>query len=196
MRATPLNAFPLKLDWEMTRPRNAGPEPFPAPLVVSRLATDLPMAVKSLQGLADAFGWRILPTEAQGWYPHATTGRPGSRPKRSLAVRMRRGDQGAVAVYVEGSTWSWEYLYAWSPTNWIKLKTFGAFMDMVIGPMAALPSWADWMRARVAMRDARGLPACRALVRDWRRTLSREDQETINVEWELTGWWRSWAPAS
>lgn len=132
MRATSLNAFPLKLDWEMTQPRNAGPEPFPAPLVVSSPPLDVPTAVKSLQGLAETLGWATELTYAHGWYPHATTGRPGAQPKESIAVRLRRGTEGAVAVYVSGSAWSWEYLYYWSPVqSWTKLRTLGEFLGAI-----------------------------------------------------------------
>jgi hypothetical protein len=72
-------------------------------------------AVSDLVALAGASGWSAVVTHARGRYPHVTTGRPGPV-KDSLAVRLfRRRDvaEYAVAVYVGGSTWSWELLRCW-----------------------------------------------------------------------------------
>jgi hypothetical protein len=91
-------------------PRPAVPpaEPYPAPVVSSRDGAVGPSktAVAALVKLAEAHGWVTEVTYAKGSFPHASTGRPGA-PKESLAVRMARGTERAVAVYVGGSTWSW-----------------------------------------------------------------------------------------
>lgn len=83
-------------------------EPYPAPVVSSRDGVQGPRktAVASMVRLAESHGWTVAVTYAKGSFPHASTGRPGA-PKESLAVRMARGPERAVAVYVGGSTWSW-----------------------------------------------------------------------------------------
>jgi hypothetical protein len=93
------------------RPAVAPAAPYPAPEVTSRdgVAGPVKSAVASLVTLAGTLGWSVDVTYARGCFPHATTGRPG--PVRdSLAVRMARGPLRAVAVYAEGSTWSWSTL--------------------------------------------------------------------------------------
>jgi hypothetical protein len=82
-----------------------------------------------LKGKAEALGWTVHVTYAEGNYPHSTTGRPGAL-KASYAVRMRKDAYGAVAVYVGGSSWSWDYLYVWGPDQpWTKYGTQKALLE-------------------------------------------------------------------
>lgn len=100
--------------------------------------------VKLIYGVA-RHGWLTRVTHAQGSYP--STGKRPSTPRHSLAARMWRGKQRAIAVYVEGSgkTWSWDTLYVWTlgefPT---KLPAIGAFMDAVMGPVHRIDWPTDW----------------------------------------------------
>jgi hypothetical protein len=71
-------------------------------------------SVMAMVALAGMCGWTYRVTHARGSFPHATTG-TASKAKDSLAVRMHRGPERAVAVYVNTSadTWSWETLSRW-----------------------------------------------------------------------------------
>lgn len=108
------------------QPQPAPSPPFPRPEVPS---TAVPVdavakkAAKDLALYAIGKGWTVLVTRARGCFPHGSTGRPGP-PRDSLAVRMARGDDRAVAVYVQGSAWTWDTLYRWQVGHWHrKLKT-------------------------------------------------------------------------
>lgn len=94
-------------------------EPYPAPEVSSRLPVVAPnkKAVADLELFAEMLGWSVETTYARGCFPHATTGKPGPA-KDSLAARMTRGAIRAVAVYVGGSTWSWETMAVQTPGSW------------------------------------------------------------------------------
>ena len=93
---------------------------YPAPLVTSREGVPGPAkpAIRDMVSKAEAAGWSVQVTYARGWWPHARTGAPGTAPKESLAVRMQRAGQWAVAVYVGGSTWSWDTLWTWADNDW------------------------------------------------------------------------------
>ena len=68
-------------------------------------------AVQDLDRYAQDQGWETRVTYARGCMPHATHGTPGPVAD-SLAVRMRRGQDYAVAVYLEaGSTWKWTAMF-------------------------------------------------------------------------------------
>jgi hypothetical protein len=83
-------------------------------------------AVAGLVRDAVTAGWTVHVTHARGCYP--SIGQKPSKQKDSLAVRMRRRDQRAVAVYVEASTWSWDILYRWVLGEFpAKLPTITAF---------------------------------------------------------------------
>jgi hypothetical protein len=92
-------------------------------------------AVGDLVALAGTLGWSVDVTYARGCFPHATTGRPGPV-KDSLAVRMARGPLRAVAVYVEGSTWSWDTLAVQGSGAFpVRHSDLGRFMDGAFGPV-------------------------------------------------------------
>lgn len=106
-------------------------------------------AVAELAMLAARFGWDFKVTSAVGCWP-SVGGRP-SRQRASYAVRMWRGRQRAVAVYVEppglSKTWSWDTLLEWDLDSFPRgLATIGMFQDMVFG-LECKPSWPgakDW----------------------------------------------------
>lgn len=128
-------AFPLRIEWDRLHP--AAPDPYPAPAVSSRdgvIPIDPPTAFIALQVVAEAAGWDTLVQYARGHYPHARTARPGAAARESLALRLRRADESAVAAYVAGSkTWSWDYLYTWSPRQpWTKYATVTAFRVAIL----------------------------------------------------------------
>lgn len=100
------------------RPPVAEAEPYPQPQLQAHLLTitgccPIKTAVAELSADAWKLGWQTIITHARGQYPHAKLGTPG-KVKDSLAVRMWAGDERAAAVYVGGSTWSWDYLYRWT----------------------------------------------------------------------------------
>jgi|SRR4051812_16152586 hypothetical protein len=119
------------------RPAVAPANPYPVPEVTSRdgVAGPAKRAVDDLASLAGTLGWSVDVTYARGCFPHATTGRPG--PVRgSLAVRMARGPLRAVAVYVEGSTWSWDTLTVQGSGAFpVKHSDLGHFMDGAFSPV-------------------------------------------------------------
>ncbi len=89
---------------------------YPAPLLTSEQPCDREpdKPMRDLRTLAESFGWTVCLKFAEGYYPHATRGTPGSRPKASQALRMVRGEERAVAVRVEGS---WASFWTWSRTR-------------------------------------------------------------------------------
>lgn len=91
-------------------------EPYPAPLLTSDMPTDRVASkpVADLLKLAQSHGWHGKITHAEGYVPHATTGRPSAASKSSEAVRLARGDQRAVAVRMGGS---WDSFWTWSSTQ-------------------------------------------------------------------------------
>lgn len=90
-------------------------EPYPAPLLTSDMPTDRVASkpAADLLKLAQSHGWQGRITHAQGYVPHATTGKPGAL-KSSEAVRLARGDQRAVAVRMGGS---WDSFWTISRTD-------------------------------------------------------------------------------
>ncbi len=105
--------------------------PYPRPTVTSEdgLPGPAKTAVGDMEKHAVLHGWNIRTTYAKGHVPHATYGTPSATPRESLAVRMWRGKQRAVAVYVgAGSTWSWTTLYLWRlgefPTKYAAVTPF------------------------------------------------------------------------
>lgn len=99
------------------RPSVAEADAYPEPELQAHPIEDeccpVKTAVADLANDAFGLGWQTVITHARGRYPHAKLATPGAV-KDSLAVRMWAGDQRAVAVYVSGSTWSWDYLYRWT----------------------------------------------------------------------------------
>jgi hypothetical protein len=134
-------------------------EPYPAPEVTSRdgmTSAGAGKAVGDLERLAQRFGYAAEVTYARGCFPNGATGRPGTV-KDSLAVRMTQGSVRAVAVYVGGSTWSWDTLTVQRPGAWpARFETLAGFLDGAFGPVLE-PVKAD--------RPMEG-PARRAL-KDW-----------------------------
>jgi hypothetical protein len=100
--------------------------------------------------LAQACGWETTVTYARGWWQHATTGKPGAEPKDSLAVRMDRAGQRAIAVYVGGSTWTWGTLWLMGGGTIRRYATLSAFLDAVFGANCKPYPWhAPWIYPRV-----------------------------------------------
>jgi hypothetical protein len=124
-------------------------EPYPEPAVSSRAAVTGPdkRAVGDMTRLADQHGWSVLVTYARGCFPHAATGRPGPE-KDSLAVRMERGRECAVAVYVGGSTWSWDTLSILRHGRIERYPAVGAFLDALFGPLHEVELW-PWAKCPV-----------------------------------------------
>jgi hypothetical protein len=126
-----LACFPTRIEWEMATGWKPEVVAYPTPLVTSRtsLAVSAPAPVAGLEALAVSHGWDTLVTHSEGWEPHATHGRPGERPKVKWSVRMRRGQQYAVAVRTEGS---WTSLWTWSTTQFFKrYSTLEAFKEAI-----------------------------------------------------------------
>ena len=131
------------------RPPVPPADPYPAPVISSRDGVQGPRktAVVALAKLAAQHGWDTEVTYAKGSFPHGATGRPGA-PKESLAVRMARGTERAVAVYVGGSTWSWETLVVWSALGFWPYANVGMFQDMVFGMVQGCALW-PWVKAPI-----------------------------------------------
>lgn len=122
-------------------------DPWPEPASPAVVVDDFERpAVVALVALANAHGWIVKVTRAEGAWP--TVGQKPSRQRVSLAVRMHRDAQYAVAVYVEpiteGGTWAWETML-FRIGEWIgKSFSIGVFMDEVFG-LLCRPSWpTDW----------------------------------------------------
>jgi hypothetical protein len=93
-------------------------EAWPEPEVINHEVTKdylKKSAVVSMVKLAESLGWVVVVTHARGCLP-SVGGKP-SRQRDSLALRMSRGQERAVAVYTdaptEGATWSWDSMYRW-----------------------------------------------------------------------------------
>jgi hypothetical protein len=106
---------------------------WPDPAVASHVVPSTYLAKKAVVDLAKkavANGWFVKVTHAQGCYP--SVGQRPSRQRHSLAVRMWRGEDRAVAIYVEGTSekagWSWDTLYRWTlgefPTKYATVTPF------------------------------------------------------------------------
>lgn len=113
-------------------------EPYPVPEVTSRDGVDGPAkrAVDDLTRLAAVFGWQARITYARGCFPHAAHGTPGGV-KDSLAVRLWRGQERAVAVYVGSEkAWAWDTLAYWrlGSQGWPqRAADLSSFVDMACG---------------------------------------------------------------
>ena len=88
-------------------------------------------AVIDLVSTAEGFGWKVKVTHAKGSLP-SVGGMPGPA-RDSLAVRLWRGDDRAVAVYCAGSKdWTWKVCRRWRlgnfPTNVQNITTFEAML--------------------------------------------------------------------
>lgn len=122
----PLASFPLRIDWEATLPVIPEAHDWPAPesgpvvLEPADYADRRPMVTLVKQ--AEAKGWTVRVTRAVGAWP-SVAGRP-SRQRASLAARMHRADQRAIAIYLEGpsegSAWSWDSFYRWGRGEGLK----------------------------------------------------------------------------
>lgn len=126
----PYVCFPMPSEWRAMQP--VAVESYPAPLVDSRsgaVPDAIPGPFQALQVHAEAHGWRTLAQYAHGWVPHATTGRPGAEPRESWALRLARGELGACAVYLKGTTsWTWDSLFVWSPVRpYCRIKSVAGF---------------------------------------------------------------------
>lgn len=162
----PLVCFPMRFEWEIAQGRLiqrctqrnctvcAGPPrvtdrdmAWPAPMVDSHPVEPDFMgkrAVVDMVALATAHGWHHEVTHAQGSYP--SLGRHPGPPMHSLAVRLWRGAERAVAVYVEAASgWEWKTLYRWDigarPHAVLGVE---AFLTAISGPLCK-PVWpTDW----------------------------------------------------
>lgn len=124
------------------RPPVPPAEPYPAPVISSRDGVEGPAktAVQDLMRLAEAHGWAIRLTYAKGHFPNGATGRPGVA-KESLAVRMSRFGEQAIAIYVGGSTWSWDTLVRSTSEAFHRYAGLGLFMDAVFGAVQTVAPW-------------------------------------------------------
>lgn len=134
------------------RPEPPPAEVYSAPVVSSRDGVPGPekRAVPALTALAARFGWVAAVTYAKGYVPHATTGQPGAAPRESLAVRLSRGRERAIAVYVDhGAAWSWDTLWL-AGERLSRFGQVGAFVNAVFGvmnviaPLPPLHTTAPW----------------------------------------------------
>lgn len=77
---------------------------WPAPEVPARPATDgeMPRAAKLAQRRAESAGWSVMATYARGTRPTGTANKPGAVVD-SIALRLRRGRERAVAVWTDGA---------------------------------------------------------------------------------------------
>lgn len=127
------------------RPPEPEREPYPAPLVTSEDGVTGPTkaAVTDMVALVQRFGWSAKVTYAEGWIPHASRGTPGARAQESLAVRMWRSGQRAVAVYVDhGKTWSWDTLLYWRSGTWpVGMPGVGVFLDEITGSVLTVANY-------------------------------------------------------
>jgi hypothetical protein len=132
-----LNSFPMRIDWENTLPA-AEQISYPDPIVSSRDAV-VPYViapVASLRRYAEDRGWLVLLQYAHGYVPLGREAKPSPQSRESFALRMRRGRQYAVALYMAGasrtSPWSWDMLYVWQagqfPTQAESLAAFKAVL--------------------------------------------------------------------
>lgn len=110
----------------MARLEPAPERPYPAPEVTSRDGAPVPekQAVADLAQHAVFKGWAVVTTFARGCPPHAKLGTPLAV-RDSIAVRLSRGKEWAVAVYSGGSTWAWDTLYV----NGRRHETITAFKE-------------------------------------------------------------------
>lgn len=135
------------------RPETEEFEPYPDPLVTSAEGVPGPVkqAVDTMARMARAQGWTVVVTYAYGYTPHGATGRPAAKPTESLAVRMARKRDRAVAVYRAGSSWTWDTLYIWNaddrtkvPTKYDSVSDFQVARGMALkasGTAAWNPPW-------------------------------------------------------
>jgi hypothetical protein len=131
------------------RPEPAAREVYPVPEISSRDRAAGPdkRAVRDMVHLAEAYGWAVEVTYAKGCFPHAGTGRPGV-PKESLAVRMERGRDFAVAVYVSGAAWSWDTLSILRRGRIERYPAVGVMLDALFGPLHEVELW-PWAKCPV-----------------------------------------------
>lgn len=92
-------------------------EPYPAPVLSSRDVArhPVPGPVAELRTYALDHGWTTdEPRQSIGYLPHATYGTPGKTAKTLWGLRMKRGNERAVAVRVDGM---WGSFWTWSSTQ-------------------------------------------------------------------------------
>jgi len=99
---------------DFSRPASEVVQAYPAPVLTSMDTPDAPPSkpARDLLALAQSLGWEGVITQAKGHVPHAAHGTPGATAKPSDAVRLRRGQQRAVAVRMDGK---WSSMWTWSP---------------------------------------------------------------------------------
>lgn len=146
MTLPPIGLGPSTSIYTEEAPRDLWPEP-------EQLAMDIipgiaKPAVQDMAWLAERHGWSHRITEAIGCWP--SLGQKPSRARFSQALRMWRGDQRAVAVYVEpptGTSWQWITFYRWSIGEFPNSDAnIGQFMNALFGPLCK-PIWPgpkDW----------------------------------------------------
>ena len=120
----------------------------PAPLVPMRPAVEaeLPSAARTVRALAEANGWLVRPTYALGWTPHSN--RSPSKLVHSVALRMRRGDSVAVALWAvpevtlgtesmppvpPATGWKFKLAYAWGAGHPITKLSASALKETIKG---------------------------------------------------------------
>ena len=123
-----LAAFPLRIEWDMLHPPVT--DPFPGPAATTRDGHEpppVPAPVRALVAAVESDGWATLVQHSAGHVPHATHGRPGAAPVEHWAVRMHRGERGALAMR-KGA--AWEFFYVWSKDGFIRVTALGEFHEI------------------------------------------------------------------
>jgi hypothetical protein len=133
----PVVCFPLRTDWEVTQPaevRASWPEPaIPMRILEPWEIHDLKAAPRALITEARQYGWSVQVTESVGSWP--SVGQKPSAQKASIAVRLWRANQRAVAVYVEGKPWKWDTMRYW------RLGAFPEPFETITQLKAAIMMW-------------------------------------------------------
>lgn len=106
----PYVCFPLKCELPSTPDLTTFPEPLhtsdmPPPAIQ-------PEPVRDLAFLGRAAGFQVRVTYSEGFVPHSAYGTPSAKAKKLWAVRLRHGDQCAVAVRENSA---WHSFWTWSP---------------------------------------------------------------------------------
>lgn len=155
-----LVCFPMRSEWDALHPPIE--VPYPAPVVSSRQESAflVPTPVLALAEFARENGWEVRVQYAQGYPPHASTGRPGAL-KDSIAVIFGGHpitDRRAYACYEKtagGSAWTWNGIQISGPDvtpyagcGVTELKEFLATPERSASAVAA------WVRGIKAVRRA------------------------------------------
>lgn len=184
---TPLNCFPMRIDWEATLPVLTA-EPFPAPALHSRMSRALtfpmPDPVLKLSEFAREHSWDVRVQYSQGYQPHVTTGRPGAL-KDVIGLRFGAHpmtDRQAYAIYMRnagGGEWAWDSVMIWGrdllPFGGCGVTELRDYLEHITMPVADITRWV--MRIRGMRAESEALKKRRDAVRKQARATF--DQVTL-----------------